>query len=321
MSTMTTDPLGTLRHLLHDEPQPSSWRALQQLLDTLSDDLLPVALTYAEAHLAHWPDVERDITGIAHPRPNSWPLGRFFDLSQSQLNDPEALLNLLDSDDVAHFTHLDLSQNRLSASEFSAILQRPWRDLRQVIASSNPFGPELGSALTETTGLVHLRALALDRVRLTNDGLRGLAHNPHLSNLHSLDLSDNRLSDAGVIALAQSGRFPGLKRLALKFNPITALALEALARSGTLGQLEVLLLRACHLDDDALITFARSPHLQNLQMLDLGYNTDITTKGLHALAQSHHRLRLQRIHLDHCNLDGDARTLIAEQFNRVHVVL
>ena len=40
---MPDDPMSRLRHLVHDEPQPASWRALQQLLEELEPGLLPVA--------------------------------------------------------------------------------------------------------------------------------------------------------------------------------------------------------------------------------------------------------------------------------------
>ncbi len=183
------------------------------------------------------------------------------------------------------------------------------------LAVRAPLG-DPGAALLAATPCVNLSALDVAGCEIGADGLRLLAHSPHLRQLTSLVAFRNRfgcdglvelvrspladrlsvlevqnagVGDRGAVALAES---PLLDRLAgpglnLSMNPISDAGAVALAASPHLEPFTELILRDCRVSDRGAAALADSPHVANLKYLDLWQNR-VGDAGARALAASPH---------------------------------
>ena len=185
----------------------------------------------------------------------------------------------------------------------------------RALAVKAPIG-DSGAALVAAAPLVNLSALDVSACAIGADGLRLLAHSPHLrqlvsltafrnpfacdgaavlagsplaGQLHVLEIQNTGIGDRGIVALVDSPVLDRLVGPGLNFsmNPIGDGGATALAACPLLEPFSELVLRDCRIGDAGAAALAGSPFVANLASLDLWHNR-IGDAGARALAASSH---------------------------------
>src|SRR5262249_5342007 len=233
-------------------------------------------------------------------------------------------------------TGLDLSGNELdlSASEH-LVSSRHLTRLRSLSLQNTDLAKTVG-IFASWPGLEHIRALDLERNRLSRVDLGALLEAGRLTEPHCLNLGGNPLSRESVRLLAESPRLRQLTDLGLGFCEIREEDISTLASSKTLvdlrhldlsgehpgqalqdfvcsrlaGQLTSLAFQGCNLTDAEIAVLANSPNLSRLRHLDLGRNA-IGDEGVQALASSRYLANLEALILEDNSIGPNGATALA----------
>lgn len=133
---------------------------------------------------------------------------------------------------------------------------------------------------------------------------------PAATDIASLSLEGSQLSSQDVGSLAASLKSLPLRALSLKKCKLTTETLTAFLTRKSFTALTELDLTLTGIESAAGPLLAAWPILGQLRVLNLGYNDDLTNKGVRALATSPHLTNLRRLTLSGCGVgDSGARAL------------
>ncbi len=132
--------------------------------------------------------------------------------------------------------------------------------------------------------------------RRVSDGFRRLAASPHLAGLRRLGLWGAGLGPDHLELLLDSPHVPHLESLLLGGNTLGDVGAGALARSPLAARLVTLDLSATGLGDGGLRALVGAGP-RRLSRLNVAGNPEVTTAGLHALADSPHSQSLTLLDL------------------------
>ncbi len=168
-----------------------------------------------------------------------------------------------------------------------------------------PIGAAGGRALARSAALGNLTCLDLERQDLDDEALADLARSNSLSNLNALFLKGNPIWEDGLIPLLKSKTIVKIFFLGLEECALGGKSIRALARAPSVSSLVGLSLARGELLNNDLQALANSPYLSNLRELDLGWNEEISVKGMEALANSRCLRGLKAVNLEGIPI-GDA---------------
>ncbi|HAA57430.1 MAG TPA: hypothetical protein DCE42_21880 [Myxococcales bacterium] len=285
MVETTHEDFAKLRSILASAPSKEGFVALLALFASWThSDTQDLALTYAQEHLATWPDTFR----IAEPK-DIWP--RFPHAP------PPAMINLLRGLDITEPITRPLALKAITLPPFARELRilrikhmhtkigmelltqaRHLSQLQQLSIHKSQLTRTDAAILVSSPYLHQLRHLALPHNRLGEDGITFIAHAPILQGLQSLDLSHNAPTDKSACAIAQSSYMHALTTLRLNeprsnWQTIGDKGAMAIASSPYLSHLRELGFAGHHISPRALEALASSSSLSGLQCLDLSYHT------------------------------------------------
>jgi hypothetical protein len=181
------------------------------------------------------------------------------------------------------------------------------------------------SRLATAVATAELRALALGRSGLRDDGARVLARCEGMGRLCALSLLGARLTPSGVAALCESEVLTRLVSLALPDTGRAPAWPRTLADGPLAGRLLRLDLRGSRLDDVGLGVLLNSrPLASALVSLNLA-GCDLSDRAAGALATSAHLSALRSLDLSHNYLSDTAASLLAgsdliRQLHRLRIV-
>lgn len=173
--------------------------------------------------------------------------------------------------------------------------------LRSLDLSHNNIGPSGAAALALSKNMSALHTLRLDRNSLGREGLQLLLGSSSFGTLENLDLSGNRLGAPGAMLLSGSPFLRRLGRLELGDNSLGDAGIAALIGSANLGGLRQLGLSQNEVTPSGAGLLSDAP--PQLDSLDLCHNP-LGAEGGAAVAEALRRLRVTRLSLAGCELDG-----------------
>ncbi len=225
------------------------------------------------------------------------------DLSRNDLG-PEALTALAEAECLRGLQRLMLSGNRIGPDGAAALaVSSTVRSLQCVDLTRNAIGPSGAAALALSDALRSVRRLSLAGNTLGREGLKLLLASRTLERLQELDLGGNELGPAGAMVLASSPIVRRLWALRVQGNGLGDAGVAALLSSANLSGLRELELADNGLTASAVSLLGDAP--PQLDALDLSRNP-LGAAGAAALADPLGRLRLRRLALAACGLDGTA---------------
>jgi Ran GTPase-activating protein (RanGAP) involved in mRNA processing and transport len=313
---MTSD-LQALRHLLALTPDEAAWDDLLDLLEAWpDDDTRAVALSYAQTHLAAWPDALRAARPdwLQHPPPKD--LGAL----AKTLTAPTIPLSLRGQgaqdliDQLAtqarraflhlpNLTRLSLAGLRMRTQPLiEIILPHLPASLQHLDLSESDLSGMAGTAIKRAEHLPLLRSLDMSRCNLGGKGTCELLAAPCLEQLTYLNLGYNDGKPKLTQALRSAPCTQHLTHLALASNALADKGAAMLA-DAPLHSLQHLNLSANGLTPTGAQALAAAPWFPQLQHLNLAYNR-LTPAGLSALLRAKpsgnlHTLLIPGVQLDH----------------------
>lgn len=286
---MSSNPrLALLRERLHQPPSSDAFEAVCAVFDGWTSHDLDVGLSYAQEHLAAWPDRHRQAPGagcvaaMEGDAPPWWPLAR-----------------------RAVFAGLTLHGVR------RLISNRAFAALDRIDIRSTKLGPKGIERLSKGRHLSKLRVWVLAYCDLEPEAMEPLATSKALKRLEVLDLYHNRLMSRGVQSLARCPSLTRLRRLRLSSNNVGIQGTRALAKAPALGRLEALALAACNRGDHdvyraMLAELCANTALGALRELDFSNNW-VGGAAIEAMAASPLLAGLTHLNLHGCK-HGDRGT-------------
>ncbi len=184
-----------------------------------------------------------------------------FDLSDSQLTDPQFARWLAQQPDPAQPILLTLDGNQLTRAAMEALQAAPLTFLNSLSVSRNPLGDEGLRVIATGSRFESVESLALAETGVTAVGAGVVIGPDSVYGLSSLDLSRNPLGDEGVEALAASPYGSYLRSLYLDGVGATDRGARALASSPHLADLGYLQFRGNDLTEAGIAALRASPHL------------------------------------------------------------
>jgi uncharacterized protein (TIGR02996 family) len=189
---------------------------------------------------------------------------------------------------LGRLVRLDLSNSAVTSEGLQAILDSDRLPcLGELLCNHVNIGPNHAVRLAGVPGLSRLRVLEMTSCGLATAGAVALARSPHVRRLVRLNLWNNAIGDAGLEALLQAPWLPHVRELHLNHNGISDRGVTALASCAALAR---------------------------LRLLDLRYNSGITSSGANALAGSSHLTRLLYLGAEGTRCDRESRDRLREKF-------
>jgi hypothetical protein len=310
-----TQAFGELRSVAHGEPGEQAWGRLVGVIASSyerwpAEVFIDQALPYLEHALERWPSEWREapeewVRAASRGYATPWlSLARVIRYQGSLSN--KALRALHNSEWINRVQVLDLSHNRIKADGLIGFVRSPcaW-SLQELDLSDNPLAWQGARELGQAASLSGLRALRLNKTRMTPRGARALLNQPAFRDLEELALDDNELHGE-VLSLIAAAQLDKLERLSLADISLSEQLHGVLLTHPNLFEgLRVLNLRGARLapsDLDALLGLARMPLLTEIDLSGaLSYNM-VGMEFVHRLASTPwfeqlHDLRLRDIDL------------------------
>ncbi|MBX3250724.1 MAG: protein kinase [Myxococcales bacterium] len=235
------------------------------------------------------------------------PTLRWLDLSSNDLG-PDAARALTASSRLAGLRELRLAGNRLGSDGVAALATATsLAGLEVLELARNAVGPSGAAALALGEALRQVRCLDLGQNGLGREGVKLLLGSARFERLDELDLSGNELGPAGAMVFAGAPTVRRLSRLALGQNALGDAGLAALFGSANLTGLRALDLAQNALGASAASLLGEAP--PQLAHLVLSHNP-LRAAGASALAEALAHLRIVRLEVAGCGLDGAALAAI-----------
>lgn len=191
-------------------------------------------------------------------------LERFVGLDFSRLRLPtDALVTLLQRDDIDGVTRLVLSGSKIGVEGVEAIVGSPHlSNLVELDLTRCNLGAKGIRALTMATNLPSLVALSLRSNKVGNSVCGALAKSAFIGQLERLDLGHNTFKVAGLVKLLDGLERPILRELSLDRNTLAPESIDVILGCDALVRLERLTLAGVkEMTDEALLKFTRSGRL------------------------------------------------------------
>ena len=145
--------------------------------------------------------------------------------------------------------------------------------------------------LAKCSNLKDLTDLDLSLNNIECDGAKSIATGCW-SSLESLNLAGNKIEREGALAIASSNVMKNLTKLDLTKGNIGVDSVNSITMH---LQLKTLILHSNLLNDTACEMISNSPTMKNLTVLNLGNNTNITSKGASLIANSSYMQNLTKL--------------------------
>ncbi len=196
---------------------------------------------------------------------------------------------LTDSRCLPSLKRLDLSGNRIGATQAARLAAVAMPQLRELDLSGPPINPYYS---------------AVGQQPVLDEGAAAWSGSDNARRLKKLRLSNCFLSDDGLNAVFQSAQLKSLEVLDLSHSCFTATGvIDAVTTSPLWRTLREVALNNCHLDNDAIAALTNVNEAPALRALELGYNS-IGPRGAGALANWPVLAQVWRLDL-HDNIIGD----------------
>lgn len=259
---------GEVRSILAHEPSPDTWLALCEALGRAPlrawffDQILP----YVHGALARWPNALRVL-------PEEWLVARTLRTSRAALL---SLGRVLDVHDV-----------RFTGERLAAVLEHEeTANLTELDLESCRVGARGARAILEARHLTRLERLNLDTTNLRNDAFAMIARCAHLAGVADVDLSYSHFSRVeDAMSLARSPWLSGVRILRLRHCTIPEPALDALLDAPEMAGVTHLDLAGTPCSVQHAHKLARAPWMAEVVHLDLSF-TAIGSAGEDELRRS-----------------------------------